>query len=892
DVRIAEILKQQAINELGLTQETIAKGLTDATKGKIDDRVAELLRSQVAFELTGTATQISELSKEELAKVDNRVKEIMGNANISLSGTEKALSDNVIDATLLFDKKIAQSVTSRAKAKLDFTEDAITKNLNHELIRLDKAIVDELKQTAQLGLTQDEIDSGVFDDQVASKMSESLRSFVMGSMELTEQDLANNPVKADQVKQRIAELMKAPIEVIEKSDEIVLNELRQAVSKGMGFTGTMEEISSLTTEALGEIDGNILDYLRQEAALELGLSEQAIAGKLNDEALVKIDANVAQMLRGMLIEKMGYTEQQIADNVGGAADKIDENLAQLLSQVSPQLNQTAMQMAIDLSKATGIALEEAIKQVTAQMGDMGGGGGLLGGIDNAFGWVKELSSTFSGDGIMGGIGEMFSGGGMLEGIGKTFTEGLFSKSGSIGSLFSESGAIGGVTKALGGFGNALGIGKSLLDGDFKGAILSTVGAINPMIGAATAFAADFIGLGAQWVRESEWVRVSIRGTTEGLVGDFDKGFKEVKDAMIGGGERVGYESLDEATVKQLNEALGKTNEIIAEVSQSLGFGNNSLLASFTDFTYHIEAFEDKGDEWFTEQMEQMAVNAIKHSVRAIKIPDPDATVSDMVAGDIANYIAQIVGEGSQSASEMTTTFSQEARQAMWDGVMRGLGEASKEERDRVREAVTEQLQDYVASMNEAFVSGEITTDEINAQLKAKAQELFSKIAGVSIPEGVAQDLADRITMQITDVVEFIKTGISDFVVTDDIEFFTYFKDAVQEFEGTEEEITQFINALLNLKDTFNEVGLSTAFINESMTTALGGVEGFTEAMGTLTSNFLSTNEAYAFSDSLGSIEKVVAQTGMALPSTRDEFNNLIRGLDATTESGQDTFKAL
>ena len=891
DTRIAEILKQQAINELGLTEDVIAQGLTDATKDKIDDRVSELLRSQVAFELTGTATQISDLSKEELAKVDDRVKKIMSSSGINMKETEQELSKKVVDATLHFDKKIAQNVTARANAKLNFTEEAVTKNLNHELIQLDKAIVDELQETAKLGLTQEQIDSGVFNEKVSEKMTESLRSFVMGSMELTEQDLAANPIQAQEVEARIAELMQAPAKVIEKSDEIVMNELRQAVSKGMGFSGTMEEIASLTTEALGEIDGNVLDYLRQQAALDMGLSEQAIAGKLNDESLAKIDENVAQKLRAMLIEKMGYTEQQIAENLGGAADNVDANLAQLLSQVSPNLNATAMQMAMDLAKAQGIALETALAQVMAQMGQKGGFlSGIAGG--GAFDFVNELSSTFSGDGIMGSIGDMFSGGGMFEGIGKAFTEGIFSKSGAIGSIFSESGAIGSISKALGGFGNALGIGKSLLDGDFKGAILGAVGAINPMIGAAATFVADFIGLGAQWVRESEWVRASIRGTTEGLVGDFDKGFKEVKDAMIGGGERVGYEALDEGTVKQLNEALGKTNEIITKVSQSLGFGNNSLLASFTDFTYHIEAFEDKGDEWFTKQMEQMAVNAIKHSVRAIKIPDPDATVSDMVAGDIANYIAQIVGEGSQSASEMTTTFSQEARQAMWDGVMRGLGEASKEERDRVREAVTGQLQDYVASMNEAFVSGEITTDEINSQLKAKAQELFSQIAGVSIPEGVAQDLADRITMQITDVVEFIKTGISDFVITDDIEFFTYFKDAVQEFDGTEEEITAFINNLLNLKDTFNEVGLNTAFINESMTTALGGIEGFTEAMGMLTSNFLSTNEAYAFADSLDSVEKAVSQTGMSLPTTRDEFNNLIRGLDATTESGQETFKAL
>lgn len=90
--------------------------------------------------------------------------------------------------------------------------------------------------------------------------------------------------------------------------------------------------------------------------------------------------------------------------------------------------------------------------------------------------------------------------------------------------------------------------------------------------------------------------------------------------------------------------------------------------------------------------------------------------------------------------------------------------------------------------------------------------------------------------------------------------------------------------------TFKTVGLESVAARESLIDLVGGVEKFATSAGFFQQNFLS--EAERLAPVQKQVAEEMAKLGLASVETRDQFKDVVLGLDLTTEKGATTYAAL
>lgn len=92
---------------------------------------------------------------------------------------------------------------------------------------------------------------------------------------------------------------------------------------------------------------------------------------------------------------------------------------------------------------------------------------------------------------------------------------------------------------------------------------------------------------------------------------------------------------------------------------------------------------------------------------------------------------------------------------------------------------------------------------------------------------------------------------------------------------------------VSLKDLSNIMQIDIA---QSIISLVGGVEEFSELANSFFDNFYSEAEQFNYLQS--SISDVFSELGIGMVASRDEFRNLVEGIDLTTDSGQQLYAAL
>ena len=116
------------------------------------------------------------------------------------------------------------------------------------------------------------------------------------------------------------------------------------------------------------------------------------------------------------------------------------------------------------------------------------------------------------------------------------------------------------------------------------------------------------------------------------------------------------------------------------------------------------------------------------------------------------------------------------------------------------------------------------------------------------------------------------------------------QDATALYQNATASIAKTYAAIQQLIDIFPNFSAATQDSVYALAQAMGGMDNLSSAHGAYVSNFYSAGEQQAFV--WGQIEDALAAVGLAVPTTRDGFRELVDSLDLNTEAGRAAFAAL
>lgn len=113
---------------------------------------------------------------------------------------------------------------------------------------------------------------------------------------------------------------------------------------------------------------------------------------------------------------------------------------------------------------------------------------------------------------------------------------------------------------------------------------------------------------------------------------------------------------------------------------------------------------------------------------------------------------------------------------------------------------------------------------------------------------------------------------------------------VENIDGTAEELYGVYSSLSYLRDMLKFMSINTDAISYATIRGAGSAEALSEAMGSYFENFLSESEQLQFKTQ--QLSKEFAELNMTMPTTKQGFTDLVKGLDISTESGQELYGRL
>ena len=155
-------------------------------------------------------------------------------------------------------------------------------------------------------------------------------------------------------------------------------------------------------------------------------------------------------------------------------------------------------------------------------------------------------------------------------------------------------------------------------------------------------------------------------------------------------------------------------------------------------------------------------------------------------------------------------------------------------------------------------------------------EYYSKLLGISMIEytKIANKQGDvtaeliRQSVLVSDKIKYVKGG---------------FKDLVNGFEGTGDELYDFINTLYSLQDAIRATGKDGDYLTTSMIQGAGGADRLDSGLSAYFDMMSTSEKAFELQRRMNEQFKAL---GVALPSSVSGYRSLISSIDITTESGQ------
>ncbi|MCV2359628.1 tape measure protein [Paucibacter sp. TC2R-5] len=103
-------------------------------------------------------------------------------------------------------------------------------------------------------------------------------------------------------------------------------------------------------------------------------------------------------------------------------------------------------------------------------------------------------------------------------------------------------------------------------------------------------------------------------------------------------------------------------------------------------------------------------------------------------------------------------------------------------------------------------------------------------------------------------------------------------------DGTATELADTYKSLLAARTSLSQIGVKGDAVSSSLLRGAGGLEGLQSALKSFSDNFLSDAERLA--GVTAGVRADFAKLGLAMPSTRTAFVDLVRGIDASSDAGR------
>lgn len=247
------------------------------------------------------------------------------------------------------------------------------------------------------------------------------------------------------------------------------------------------------------------------------------------------------------------------------------------------------------------------------------------------------------------------------------------------------------------------------------------------------------------------------------------------------------------------------------------------------------------------------------------------------------------------------------------------GEALGESSDKI----DSQLNSFVVSIGKISLKG-LTGTQIQESLTAIFGKIGDQLAGATFPalvefQAVGEGLYTTLTRVASGIEQadyytdrlgktFEKISYTDIMNKQgDVGFEALYQSIVKADEalygfdnnliqlvntlsGTAEELYNTYRGLDLLRSSIKFMGVEANALGFASIKGAGGIEELANGVNSYLENFLSDTEQLAFQTQLMSAE--FAKLGLAMPTSKEGFTNLIKSLDVSSESGQELYGRL
>jgi hypothetical protein len=216
----------------------------------------------------------------------------------------------------------------------------------------------------------------------------------------------------------------------------------------------------------------------------------------------------------------------------------------------------------------------------------------------------------------------------------------------------------------------------------------------------------------------------------------------------------------------------------------------------------------------------------------------------------------------------------------WYGKTRTWVETQREEIDN---ATSEFFQDIFSNATEMFI-------ETGAKAGVGVEAINQILGGMDVGKNFTslrglkgEDFEKELSAVIGTILDDAASAI-----------FKNFTDFAKFGEGMLETVIRVVDTNTKINQQIKNVGIESGKLDFAMTETLanlaGNLEDFLDQTNFFRENFLT--EAERLAPVQQAVVEEMSRLGFAGVNTREEFKQLVQGLDLTTESGQDNFQAL
>lgn len=699
-------------------------------------------------------------------------------------------------------------------------------------------------------------------------------------------NVAELKVEVDQIiKQATATLQgKDALEAynVEKAMTVALSGKKIAIDseeyKQLLATTKAQLDANKAMESAGRIEG-IIDRLNPEikllkdyeqaqqdiyAAMELAPGKTA----LYQDALVKL-GNEYEVNRSKATLWGQMTE--------GAIDRIDEAFATAWGNIGSGAESLWDNLKKGFKQTLGeIAHMLTTKPLLASISNW------LTGTDNGQGlssvWGKLLGGASGSSSSSGG--GLFGSGNTLVSMGKSIYQAYSAITGvgsSIASGYASGGIGGAISGGVGYYGNLL----SSLGTTLSGGLSSIVGAITGST--ATQVAAN-------------------AATSAALQGAVAQGAAQVGTSIgIGGAAQVGASAAASAgTAAAAGAGAGFYASLAAMASNPVGW----VIAAVTS-AYQSGKLYDQGVRWNTKDV--MNTDLVKYSGGIGQATLAPLALTNNVLEKVVGGKMAAIFSGSTFASAIITKVSEKIFGGSWATKDGGLSLGIEGGDFLGQQYIDQKKKGGLFGKDKKRTRYSALDPQMQEALQANyydtqysVLDLFTRL-NVSLNDGVMDGLnvaATKISTkgktgeEIQEAITKWFGGVADSMVSA-VDLATKSGLGGYNFDG----LTTFVNNLYAVNAAVEKFGVKAVGFNvaggkavETLVAVSGGMEALTTGMNDYYAAF--TTEMDRSADSLAAARAEFTKFGFTLPGTRDGLKDVVKGLDLTTEIGQNMFSAI